>query len=316
MRFSIIIPIYNTENYLDRCIQSVLNQTMSDYEVILIDDCSSDSSLKIAQSYESAHVRILKNEMNSGLSVTRNNGIRNASGDYILFLDSDDYINSSALFDLNVLICQNAFPDIIYTGFIEERGHCKTKKFGYASEHDKLYSRYDFLKSELEKRTLYAAACFGVYKRNFIVDNRLFFKAGIYHEDELWTPQVVYRADNIYLSNLAYYHYIRRDDSITKAKDKTQNGIDLIKSCKELAGIFNDMDDIYLEKLMNNHIAMLYMKAMCRGRLYRKEYIGIIDRMFPVRNAFMLKDRMKAILFLISPYCYYLLDKRYGDNEV
>lgn len=317
MRFSVIVPIYNTEKYLDKCIQSVLCQTLSDYELLLIDDCSTDSSLTIACKYQSSdHVAILRNSSNSGLSKTRNIGIEYASGDYIVFLDSDDYIDQNALFDLNKLICENNFPDIIYNGFVEERGRNKEKKYGYVSKANKIYTGHDFLKSELEKRTLYAAACFGIYKRKLIIDNKLFFKPGIYHEDELWTPQVVDKAMAIYVSDLAYYHYIRRDNSITKVKDKTRNGIDLIESCYELMSIFSKMDDYYLKKMMDNHIAMLYMKAMCRGRLYRKKYSKLIDRKFPVRYAGTPIDKVKALLFLLSPYLYYLLDRKYGDNEL
>lgn len=316
MRFSIIVPIYNTEKYLDKCIQSVLDQTLSDYELLLVDDCSTDSSLKIAYKYQSDRVMVLKNSSNSGLSKTRNKGIEYASGDYIVFLDSDDYIEKNALHALNEIACGNDFPDVIYTGFVEERGERKNKKYGYASEPNKIYTRYDFLKSELEKRTLYAAACFGIYKRKLIVDNKLFFKPGIYHEDELWTPQVVNKAAFIYLSDLTYYHYIRRNDSITKVKDKTKNGVDLLESCYDLINIFSEMDDKYLKRLMNNHIAMLYMKAMCRGRLYRKVYSKLIDRKFPIYYATTLIDKIKAILFLLSPYLYYLADQKYGDNEL
>ena len=127
MRFSIIVPIYNTEKYLDKCIQSILSQTLSDYEVLLIDDCSTDSSLSIACKYQSDCVRVLKNSSNSGLSKTRNKGMEHAKGDYIVFLDSDDYIEQNALYELNKLICENEFPDIIYTGFIEERGTIQKK---------------------------------------------------------------------------------------------------------------------------------------------------------------------------------------------
>lgn len=316
MRFSIIVPIYNTEKYLDKCIQSILDQTLQDYEVLLIDDCSTDASLEIAGTYEWEQIRVLRNKTNLGLSITRNVGISNASGDYLVFLDSDDYIDNFALLELDKLVCEESFPDIVYTGFIEERGASIAKKYGYASESNRLYSRYEFLKSELEKRTLYAAACFGIYKRSFIIENNLFFKSGICHEDELWTPQVVNKAKNIYLSDLTYYHYIRRDNSITKVKDKTKNGLDLMESCYELIRIFDNMDDDYLKRMMDNHIAMLYMKAMCRGRLYRKEYSKIIDRKFPIRYATTLIDKIKAMLFLFSPYIYYLLDRKYGDNEL
>ncbi|MDY5232272.1 MAG: glycosyltransferase family A protein [Faecalicoccus sp.] len=316
MRFSIIIPIYNTEMYLDKCINSILNQTFSDYELFLIDDCSTDSSLTIAYKYKSNRVKILKNSSNFGLSETRNIGIKKATGDYIVFLDSDDYFERNALFNLNKLICEHEFPDIIYTGFIEERGTNMVKKYGYVSAPNKIYSNYDYFRSELRQRTLYAAACFGIYKRKTIIDNKLFFKKGIYHEDELWTPQVINKAKKIYLSDLAYYHYVRRDGSITKVKDKTKNGVDLIDTCYELIKIFSNMEDKNLKKKIDNHTAMLYMKAMCRGRLYRKEYINLIDKKFPIRYASFFIGRVKALLFFISPYYYYLLDKKYGDNEL
>ena len=175
MMFSIIVPIYNTEKYLDKCIQSVINQTYDDYELIMIDDCSTDSSFEIACKYSQNNIKIIKNKNNSGLSITRNAGIREASGEYIFFLDSDDYIDKNALSDLSDLIYRNEFPDIIYTKFIEEREKNRVIKCGYASEPNKLYSREEFLKGELEKRTLYAAACFGIYKRKFIVHDKLYF---------------------------------------------------------------------------------------------------------------------------------------------
>jgi len=316
MFFSIIVPMYNVEKYLSKCIESILNQHYKDMEIIIIDDKSTDNSLSIAEKYEKyKNIKIISKERNSGLSESRNIGIREARGKYIIFLDSDDYIDENALLDLNKLICEHEFPDIIYTKFIEEREEYCEEKCGYVSESNKIYSRYDFLKSELEKRNLYAAACFGVYKRKLIIDNKLFFKPGICHEDELWTPQVINKAETIYLSDLAYYHYIRRDNSITKAKDKTKNGIDLINTCYELFVLFNDMDDNYLKKLMNNHIAMLYMKAMCRGKLFRKKYAYMIDKKIPLKYASTLKDRIKAILFLCNLHVYYLIDSQFGDNE-
>ena len=315
MNFSIIVPVYNMEEYLERCISSILNQSYSDYEVLLIDDYSSDSSLKIAQGFKDEKIKLLRNEVNSGLSVSRNVGIQNATGDYILFVDSDDYIEQDALLVLNDLISKNDNPDILYTGVIEERGEDKLKKYGYVSESDKNYTGYEFLKSELGKRNLYAPACLGVYKRTLIVDNNLFFKPGIYHEDELWTPQVVDKASKIYLSKYMYYHYVKRENSITTRKDRTQNGLDLINSCYDLLDIFGAMDDEYLKKMMDNHIAMLYMKAMCRGQLYRDGHADKIDRKFPLRYASTPKDKVKALIFALSLKVYYLLDQKLGNNE-
>ena len=315
MMFSIIVPVYNTEKYLNKCIQSILTQSFSDYELIIIDDGSTDSSLFIAQKYAGNKVKIFQNRVNLGLSSSRNKGIDNSLGEYILFIDSDDYIDENALMNIKNIIYNNKFPDIIYTGFIEERPGCSAKNYGYVSEKNRIYTNYEFMKGELEKRNLYAAACFGIYKRSVIVDNNLYFKPGIFHEDELWTPQVLYKSKWIYLSELSYYHYVRRKDSITKVKDKTQNGIDLIQSCMELINIFSTVQDDELRKLMYNHVAMLYMKAMCRGRLYRREYSQLLDRSMPLKYSSTLIDKIKACIFFLCPYIYYILDLKFGDNE-
>ena len=316
MKFSIIVPVYNTEKYLAKCIQSIEKQTFEDYELILIDDCSVDESLNVAKKFLKNNVKIYRNEQNLGLSSTRNLGIKKAQGEYILFLDSDDYLDYEALNLLNNIIDENKKPDIIYTGFVEEREYSSTVKYGCVCNKNYLYTNYDFLLEELKARNLYAAACFGVYKRKLLIDNELFFKPKIFHEDELWTPQILSKAKTVYVSDVVYYHYVRRENSITTIKDKTQNGIDLIESCKELLEIFKECNDFKLKRMMDNHIAMLYMKAMCRGKLYRKEYKNLIDRRFPIRNTYTFFDKLKSVLFLISPRIYYFLDLKLGDNEL
>lgn len=315
MFFSIIIPIFNVENYLKKCVESVLNQNFKDIEILLIDDCSTDGSLAVAKFFAfNDNVKVIKKEKNSGLSDTRNIGLSHATGTYILFLDSDDYVENNCLEKLQSLIIQNNCPDIIYTGFIEEKDSNSSKLFGYAGEKNKLYAKHDFLQNELEKRTLYAPACFGVYKRQLIMDNNILFKVGILHEDELWTPQVVFYADSIYTSDYAFYHYVRREISITKAIDKTKNGLDLINSCIELDEFFSQNAEQKIEKLMKNHIAMVYMKAMCIGKLYRKDYRKKIKRCYPLKNTCFIKDKCKAILFAVSLRGYYLLDHWMGTR--
>lgn len=307
MLLSIIVPMYNVESYLNKCIESILNQKINNYELILIDDCSSDDSLSIAKQYKNyTQIKIIEKENNTGLSDTRNIGLREAQGEYILFLDSDDYIEAESLGKIqNIIIAQN-YPDIIYFGFMEENESIIEKKYGYKSNKNHLFLNNEFAISELAQRSLYAAACFGVYRRDFLLDNNLFFKVGIFHEDELWTPQVVIKAETIYTSDYAYYHYVRHNNSITRKKDKTQNGIDLINSCKELDCLLEQIEDHQLYKLMNNHIAMLYMKAMSEGKLFEKEKRKYIERSYPLKKTCFAKDKAKSILFFLSLKLYYI----------
>ena len=102
MKISIIIPVYDTMKYLGKCINSILKQDFQDIEIICVNDCSKDDSLKILENYKNKDDRIIivNNKINVGLSQSRNNGIKVASGDYIMFLDSDDYIADGTLMDL------------------------------------------------------------------------------------------------------------------------------------------------------------------------------------------------------------------------
>ncbi|CDE23876.1 glycosyltransferases involved in cell wall biogenesis [Amedibacillus dolichus CAG:375] len=311
MLFSIIVPIYNVDRYLKKCIESVIAQDYSDFEVILIDDFSTDKSLEIARSYEQfPKVRLITKEYNSGLSDTRNIGLTEAKGDYVLFLDSDDYIEEGCLSIISKLISINNKPDILYFGYFEEYENVaqEMKKFGYVSKPNLLYTSKEFLMSELKQRNLYAAACFGIYRRDLIINNKLYFKKGIFHEDELWTPQIVFNANTIFASDYSYYHYLRRTNSITKKEDKTKNALDIIQICYELDHIFKNVDTRILKKYIDNHIAKIYMKGISEGKLDGKKYRKYVNRFYPLKKAFFLKDRLKALVFAINLKLYYYLN--------
>lgn len=96
---SVIIPVYNVEDYLHDCINSILNQTFQDFEIICVDDCSTDSSLKILEDFSKKddRVKIVRNKLNSSLGYSRNNGLKHAAGKYVLFLDSDDWLDLNTL---------------------------------------------------------------------------------------------------------------------------------------------------------------------------------------------------------------------------
>lgn len=308
MRFSVIIPIYNVENYLHKCIESVVNQTLKDYELFLIDDCSSDNSLKIAEEYENNEaVTLIRKEKNSGLSDTRNYGLRKANGDYILFLDSDDYIEFDALEKIDRLISSNKYPDIIYFDYFMHVDTTVSKK---RSNHCAvtMFTGTAFLKEELSKRKYNPAACFGVYRRDLIMRKNLFFKVGILHEDELWAPQIALTAEKVYISDYAYYHYIRHSGSITLKSNQKKNGIDIMKICKDLDKVSKKVTDNELKNIMDNHIAMLYMKALTIGKLFETDSSNIVDRTYPLKRAYFFKDKIKAVIFATNFKLYYFLN--------
>lgn len=311
MFFSIIIPIYNTEMYLDRCVESVIQQDIGDYEIILIEDCGTDHSCDIAKKWEQQYDNIvfIQKSSNTGLADVRNIGIQKAKGKYVLFLDSDDYFSTNSLRQFVTEIADKNDPDVIYMGYILEKDHVHKKKYSYLNYFEEAVEAHFFIKEELKERNLPIAACFAAYKREFILENMLLFQQGILHEDEEWSPRILYEAGMVATSRLAFYHYVIRENSITTMRDKTKNGLDLLNTCYKLISYSEKIEDKELKKLFRNRVAMLYMKAMCIGRLFQKDTKKKIHRGFPFIYACKTKDIMKSILFFLNLKLYYCIDK-------
>ena len=233
--FSIVVPVYNVELYIEKCIKSLLSQDFDEYEILLINDGSTDSSLKICEKYANINEKIkLFNKENGGLSDARNYGLNEACGRYVLFIDSDDYIENNILSVLFEEICEHNCPDVILYNYylVEETG--KTARKSYVTAPGELMKADEIVLSELKYRNLPVAACFGAYKLELLIDNDLYFEKGILHEDERWSPQVLLKAGEIYKSPTIFYNYVKHDNSITTKTDKTQNGIDLLATCDVL----------------------------------------------------------------------------------
>lgn len=312
MFLSIIVPVYNVEKYIRRCIDSLLNQNIDNYEIIVVNDGSADKTDEIITKEYIDKIRYLKKDKNSGLSDTRNYGIKIAKGDYVIFVDSDDYIEENCLSKINDYIMNYKEVDVIFTDYYVNKNDYSYAVKGYVAESNTIWNSRNFLTYELGKRSLPVPACFAIYKRKFLVEKKMSFLSGVLHEDELWTITILLNAERIATSSLCYYHYVIRAGSIMQKKDKTQNGIDMILICNKLIKMLNEIDDKKLKKMFENHISMLYMKAMCIGKLYRKEYRNQFKRCLPLKYAHLFKDKVKACLFALSPCIYYIFDIKYG----
>ena len=157
MFISVIVPVYNVEKYLNKCMTSLLNQHYTDMEIIIVDDKSTDSSLSIAKGYKKyKNIKVISKEKNSGLSDSRNIGIREASGKYIMFLDSDDYVEDDCFFKIQEIVKEEHEPDIVYFGYYEEYEdtNIKNVKYGYVTSRNHAYTGEEFAFAELRKRNL------------------------------------------------------------------------------------------------------------------------------------------------------------------
>lgn len=220
IKFSIIIPIYNVEQYLRECLDSVLNQDMNDeIEAILINDGSTDGSGKICDEYNEKCMNFsVIHQDNQGLSGARNVGIRNAMGEYIIFLDSDDMLCSGALKNLNNVIDLQKRPQVIINrSVINDEANDNMVECAYYFDLEKLTGlNATDVYCELQRlRDCYLSAWLFCVKRNYIVNNELFFYDGIFHEDEEWVPRLIFNAKTIGYNNTCFYCYrINRKDSI------------------------------------------------------------------------------------------------------
>ena len=304
MFLSIVVPVYNVSQYIDRCVDSLVRQDISDYEIIIVNDSSTDDSLSKAMLWQKKNnfVRVINKKINSGLSDTRNIGVKEAQGDYILFIDSDDYVDVYSLGKLQRELMRYK-PDILYFGYNVESQMGVSKIFNYKSVKNRLYTGRDFMVNELKMRNLPIPACVACYRKSLIINNNLFFETGILHEDVRWSPEILYNAESVYTSSLCFYHYVLRESSISQKKDRKKNGRDLLQTCYYLLHLSSSLTNSVLRKNFENYIAMTYMKAVAVNDLVHDTDTHI-NRCFPIKYINNLKDFMKAFLFLISPFIY------------
>jgi len=218
-KFSIIVPIYNVESYLTECIESVLSQTFQDYEVILINDGSTDGSLRICEYFASLYNNItIINKENEGVSSARNAGINIAIGEYIIFLDGDDFWNDNKTLEViyNIAIDKNS--DIISWGFKYLYRNDKYFMFTDANlyHYDKFYGNKDnFLFPSIKSGHYTIAAWDKAVRRELILKNQLYFKPLNRLQDMEWSVRVAICADNFAMYNIPHYVYRLRDDSVS-----------------------------------------------------------------------------------------------------
>ena len=229
---SIIIPVFNVKAYIERCLLSVYKQTYANIEVLLIDDCGEDNSASIAEQFiqdrQWNKARIIFHVENKGLSAARNTGIKHAKGDYVYFLDSDDEITSDCIEKLVTLalnfkskFVQGNFKSLPYNWF---RSNINLTLDSKVVSHKQQVVQYIFSRAHMPPM-----ACNRLINRDVIVDNNLFFKEGIYHEDEHWNFFIVNYITKIVICSEPTYLYYKNIGGITLSEN---NKIKLKESWK------------------------------------------------------------------------------------
>lgn len=304
-KFSIIIPVYNVEKYIEKCLDSIFNQTLKDFEVIVVNDGTKDKSIELIKNYD---IKII-NQKNQGLSAARNRGVKEATGEYLLFLDSDDYLEKDTLKELNKSFKNN--PDIVRFQIREVYEDGKTINYEEIPfdnksgvEAFKLITKYHFVEN---------AWCYTI-KRKYYLEEKFSFRVGTYHEDFGLMPLVILKANKVNSISYIGYNYIQRQGSIMNIKDYN-------KTKKKVEDFYNhylflleeanktNLDTTYFKSFisngiilkiteLNNHDYKKYKKILKEAKVY--------DNL--VSDSILRKIKKKIIS--ISPKLYYKLKKK------
>lgn len=305
-RFSIIVPVYNVEEYLAKCVESLLNQNfpLKKIEILLIDDGSKDRSGEMCDIFAEKYPCIKAfHKENGGLSSARNYGIDRASGEYLIFVDSDDYMESRTCQTLNEVLSKTGQIDAVVFNGMEEERNCRRPLREMTTGKKKVVSGKKYLLEQYQNKTMNVEAWLHMYRREFLDSNRLRFKEGILHEDVEFTPRALLCAEKVTAISDCLYHYVVRENSISTQKDKTRNIRDLFGTLKEMDHLAKQQDE-KLRKWMKDAILDSYLNMVYDARMYQKKYKKMLDKRFLFHKAATRWNRCRVLLCCVNVHFY------------
>ena len=232
-KISVILPVYNQEKNLDKCINSLINQALKDVEFIFVNDGSTDDSENIILRYQKKDKRIkLINKENGGQASARNLGLKYAKGEYISFVDSDDYVDKSLYKSVYSILEKKDYDILVFDYYITDY-----KKIGY-------YKVLNDIQSGVisNKQFFFASACpwNKIYKRSFLLDNNFLFPEGIIYEDYASIIPLIKYNPSVYYINKAYYYYYLSDESTMRKKEYNKKYENIFKANEILVDSLKD----------------------------------------------------------------------------
>ena len=312
-KVSVIVPIYNVEKYLEKCINSLLSQTLEDIQIILVNDGSKDNSGNIAKEYEQNNKdRVIYVEKeNGGLSDARNYGLKYATGDFIAFLDSDDYIEKNAYEEMyNKAIEENA--DYVECDFIWE--------FPNKIRVDKQYP----YKNKKEMLSFVRVVAWNkLIKRQLITDNNLEFPKGLRYEDVEFTYKLIPFINKFTYVDKPFIHYVQREGSIANVQNERtaeiftvlDNVIEFYKKNNIYEKYRDELEYIYVKFLLCSSLKRISKIAEKKERKQaQKETWDNINKKFPNwrKNSILKKKNLKNLYIksnnkvTFKIYCFFL----------
>ncbi len=301
---SVVVPIYNVEKYLQKCLTSICNQTYKNLEILLINDGTKDNSLKICNETAKKDERIkVISQKNGGLSKARNTGLKEATGEYICFIDSDDFVDSHYIEYMLTNILEND-ADICACDFyyINENGDTWSKNI---IKSNQIFTNIEAICDILsEEQTTEVMTWNKLYKRNLFIDNNIIFPVGKLNEDNFTTYKLYYFSKKITLINDKLYYYLQRNNSIMGQKFNTKR-LDILTSIKETKEFFkvnNLKIDQELIACYELSIILNLINTMMRNNYNGSEKQELIDMIRSNKKSYLhnkyigLKNKLLVIL--------------------
>lgn len=250
IKLTIIIPVYNVETYIEKCIDSILIQKLDNYEIVLIDDGSTDNSGNICDKYANKYNNIRTiHQNNKGLSGARNTGIREAKGEYLMFVDSDDFINKKVALKETIAQLREDVIQFKWIYFYENKN-----KYRYFKENE-LYHNIDFedlLFKKVQDGTISTSACNKIVRRDIIIDNNIFFDEELLSEDIDWSLKLYLHIKSLKVINQDIYVYRQqRAGSITNSISE-----------KSILSLFKIIKYWYNYEYSNTKIKIIYLNYL------------------------------------------------------
>ncbi len=292
---SIIVPVYKVEEYINKCVDSIINQTYKNLEIILVDDGSPDNCPKICDEYAKKDSRIkVIHKPNGGLSDARNRGIKEATGEYIGFIDSDDYIDEGMYEYLYELI-KKYDADISICG---HRDVGLVNREGVVPNEELKLNNIEALKILAEDGVIKNHAVTKLYKRSLFIDNNIEYPVGKIMEDILTTYKLIEKSKVIVVGTKTFYNYLKREDSITGKKSAqryishVENSLVQFEHFKEneqlgfyffknvfyvIMRVYIDDNDEAIKYLDDNRILENHLELGKEKGYYNK--LGIVDKL-------------------------------------
>ena len=314
IKVSVIVPVYNASQYIGKTLDSIINQDFSGYEIIVIDDGSTDSSLEIIneklKDCEIPHKII--HQDNAGVSVARNHGIDESSGDYLVFVDADDYVSSNHL-----SVLYNGKTDFSLTLFVKKEGEKLSEPYTYSQD---VISTEEFIKMELNMQMPFNFFQL-MYRSSIIKDNNVRFPPGIvYGEDIEFALKSLVLGKDIAINNEVTYFYVQHSDSAIRTSE--------FKRFK-VVGIFENVSEYY-RNLGKNDLADLIVTSRIPKAIFGNmnyffynsyDFDEVISKMkeldlFKKLSRFEgdKKFKLKIKLFLLNPKIYYKMWKKLKNS--